>query len=160
MNSTQWFNSTSSIVSQRGNLRRGNTIVLVAGILVLLVIIATAYVTRTGGERITAKVTSDAGLIDDTHRVISQMLADEIGLSLFPRPLVAGNAASATAPAISPADPGLWTTAAPHLYPPPFESDRYEPDANYPWNFPPYNDVAWTNWPDDGPGENTVTATK
>ena len=34
--------------------RRGNTIVLVTGILVLLVIIATAYVTRTQAGRTTA----------------------------------------------------------------------------------------------------------
>src|SRR5688572_22568434 len=77
------------------NLRRGNTIVLVAGILVLLVIIATAYVTRTGGERITAKVQQDAGLRDDTHQVIAEMLADEIAMSLFPRPLVQNNAPQA-----------------------------------------------------------------
>ncbi len=70
--------------------RRGNTIVLVVGILVLLVIIATSYVTRTHAGRVTAVGQQRASLRDDNARVIAESIADEIGGALFVRPLANG----------------------------------------------------------------------
>lgn len=64
------------------NLRRGNTLVLVIGILVLLVIIATAYVTRTQAGRLTATAQQASELRDDSIDTIAdgfaQMLADQL----------------------------------------------------------------------------------
>ena len=70
--------------------RRGNTIVLVVGILVLLVIIATSYITRTHAGRVTAGAQQRAALRDDNARVIAESIADEIAGALFVRPIVAG----------------------------------------------------------------------
>ena len=63
--------------------RRGNTIVLVTGILVLLVIIATAYVSRTQAGRTTATAATTAGLRLDLQQVIADMLAEEISGANF-----------------------------------------------------------------------------
>ena len=49
--------------------RRGNTIVLVTGILVLLVIIATAYVTRTQAGRTTASAYLTRGVYEQFQRL-------------------------------------------------------------------------------------------
>ena len=66
------------MIADRGNLdttrstpggtarRRGNTMVLVVGILVLLAIIATSYLTRTHAGRVTAISQQRASLRDDS----------------------------------------------------------------------------------------------
>ncbi len=61
--------------------------VLVVGILVLLVIIATAYVTRTHAGRVTAVSQQRASLRDNKAQVIAEMIAGEIAGALFGRPL-------------------------------------------------------------------------
>src|SRR6185503_5283460 len=78
--------------------RRGNTIVLVTGILVLLVIIATAYITRTQAGRTTSTAENRRNLREDTVHVIADSIADEISQALFVRPLIINNQALALPP--------------------------------------------------------------
>ena len=52
--------------------RRGNAIVLVVGILVLLVIIATGYLTRTHAGRVTAVSQQQTAMREDNARVVAQ----------------------------------------------------------------------------------------
>ncbi|MEE9131576.1 MAG: hypothetical protein V3T84_16295 [Phycisphaerales bacterium] len=147
--------------------RRGNSIVLVMGILVLLVIIATAFITRTHAGRLTASVTVRTTLRDDNARAMAEMLADEISMALFPRPVDPDD----------PALPGVGDSNFPRLTPlrNPIrygaDQDNDGPDGfpssgdddgfpDYPYNFAPYTVVPFTNWPDgaadpfwpDGPG--------
>ncbi|MCH8344488.1 MAG: hypothetical protein IH983_10925 [Planctomycetes bacterium] len=135
---------------RRAAPRRGNTIVLVVGILVLLVIIATAYISRTHAGRVTAAATQRATLRDDNAQVIADSIASEIAEALFVRPLVP-LPSSGLGPAL---------TSAPRLPIPP-DALRYGVDPNdadgnlqsdYPYNFAPYHVVPFTNWPDGPPG--------
>ena len=148
--------------------RRGNALVLVAGVLVLLVIVATAFITSTQGVRKTATAQRRAVNTDSAAEVIADDIAREISESLFVREI----------------DPGLQQTAfgqvglldqllaGPQLdqqYSVRFLEDlrlpldngsyvgemgrqqgRYEIDRNFSWNFAPYETRAWTNWPDYG----------
>lgn len=155
--------------------RRGNTIVLVVGILVLLVIIATSFVTRTHAGRVTSTAQSRASLRDDNADVIARSIAAEIAEALFVRP-------------VSPADPAFTspanTTASsviPRLAIPPgslrhgvdlganLQPQGLGPDGQpwtsddvlfFPYNRAPFEVIPWTNWPDgiavnnlpEGPG--------
>ncbi|MCH8152532.1 MAG: hypothetical protein IH830_09200 [Planctomycetes bacterium] len=136
---------------RRAAPRRGNTIVLVVGILVLLVIIATAYISRTHAGRVTSLATQRATLRDDNAQVIADSIASEIAEALFVRP-------------IDPTDPALAAGVAdpnyPHLAIRP-DALRYGVDPNdadgnlqsdYPYNFAPFQVVPFTNWPDEPPG--------
>lgn len=125
--------------------RRGNSIVLVMGILVLLVIIATAFITRTHAGRVTSSVAVRASLRDDNARAMAEMLAQEISMALFPRPVD-----PTTVPLNSVADsnsPRLSPIRNPIRY-------GVDQDINndglpdYPYNFAPYHVVPYTNWPD------------
>ena len=136
---------------RRAAPRRGNTIVLVVGILVLLVIIATAYISRTHAGRVTSLATQRATLRDDNAQVIADSIASEIAEALFVRP-------------IDPTDPALATGVAdpsyPHLAIRP-DALRYGVDPNdangdllsdFPYNFAPFQVVPFSNWPDEPPG--------
>ena len=157
---------------------RGNTLILVVGILVLLVIIATSYITRTHAGRITGLAVQRAERRDDNARLIADMLAQEIAEALFVRPLN-----------FNALDP--LNSNEPRLAAMPFDADgngvidldevpqRYGVDPidlrdnltgmlvpggdglpDYPFNIAPYHVVAFTNYPDamgsslwpDGPG--------
>ena len=65
--------------------RRGNALILVIGILVLLVLVATAFITKTQSGRVTAVAQQDAGEIDDRAHSVFTSTADEIAIALFPR---------------------------------------------------------------------------
>ena len=67
--------------------RRGNTLVLVTAILVLLVIIATAFITRTQEGRKLAKSQQAAYERSDNVSVLKDQLAKDIATSLFARPV-------------------------------------------------------------------------
>ncbi|MEE8154036.1 MAG: hypothetical protein V3T53_03635 [Phycisphaerales bacterium] len=128
--------------------RRGNSIVLVMAILVLLVIIATAFITRTHAGRLTASVMQRTTLRDDNARATAEMLAYEIGAALFPFPV----------------DPTLFgfddpvNSNTPRLSQRPLDFNldgvfdyfplRYATDPTVPYGFAPYHVVAYTNWPD------------
>jgi len=133
--------------------RRGNAMILVAGVLVLLAVLATAFVTRTQGGRDTASAVQKARGRDDNHRVIGEEIATTIAEALFPR-------------AVDPNYPGsLFTTDSnrPRLSAA-RSSQRYGVDQDqfinasglpgvdgipdFPWNFAPHEVVPWTNYPD------------
>ena len=90
--------------------------VLVMAILVMLVIIAVGYVTRTHAERVTAVSQQRAAARVGSARTIGKLIADEIALSLFPLPIdpfdpsiAATGVASSNWPRISPlASEGGW----------------------------------------------------
>ena len=139
--------------------RRGNTIVLVVGILVLLVIIATSYVTRTHAGRVTAVSQQSASLRDDNARVIAESIADEIAGALFVRPIKGGAAgigvASSNASRFLPRE-DLNGDGFPDYLPvrygvDPRDANPMDGQPDFPWNFAPYHVVPFTNWP-DGPG--------
>ena len=66
-------------------LRRGNAMIMVVGILVLLVIVATSYIVRTNSGRTTSVAQRKSMLRDDKSKAIADMLADIIALQLFVR---------------------------------------------------------------------------
>ena len=68
--------------------RNGNALILVVGILVILVLVATAFITKTQSGRITAAAQRIAAARNDSARVIGNSIAAEIATSLFVRPLI------------------------------------------------------------------------
>ena len=158
------------------NTRRGNSIVLVAGLLVLLVIVATAYVTRTRAERRTSRAIADTQLRVTKSRQIAENLAGEIATALFAHPidvdpntgdpdiLLRGWAANSNHPRLSP----MLVQQDPDNPVRRYQIDQDIRDVNgaitmstdgdafpdgdgvpdYPYNFAPYQVVPFTNWPD------------
>lgn len=134
--------SRTAHAARRAAERRGNVLVLVAGILVLLVIVGASYLSRTRAERVAAGAVRSVSFDDNRHRVIGDDIARQISEALFPRPV--------NPLATNPFDPNV-----PRLGIEPFAArfgiDR---DANgdgvpdYPWNAVPYHTYPWTNWPD------------
>lgn len=127
--------------AHRSSSRRGNTIVLVTGILVLLVIIATAYVTRTQAGRTSSNSTLKKQLQDDKAGVVAHSIADQLALALFVSPMSQNNTVIANA------QPTVLNSNAVH-YPPAVDAVRYGRDVNFPYNFAPYYVIPFTNWPD------------
>ncbi|MHC5007587.1 MAG: hypothetical protein ACYTGF_09555, partial [Planctomycetota bacterium] len=168
------------MIANPGNLksatrsRRGNTMVLVVGILVLLAIIATSYLTRTHAGRVTAISQQRASLRDDNARVIAEVLADEIAQALFVRPInddpVTGDPAVLGGGVADSNDPGLglgpldrdrngvidYVPVRYGVDPKDsrtnggFQGQNPLPDGipDFPYNFAPYQVVPFTNWPD------------
>ena len=161
------------------NRTRGNTIVLVTAILVLLVVIATAFVSRTRSVRVTSAAQQSAAGRDGRGESIGVDVAREIAGALFPKP-VSGNYNLTTGGAtLSPAtDPffRLDTSVTPNVFIasssvpraaaplnavrygidrdlfPPSISANDAPGDGYPdfgYNIAPYEVKPWTNWPDD-----------
>lgn len=150
---------------QRGS-RRGNALVLVAGVLVLLVIVATAFITSTQGVRKTATAQRRAVNTDSAAEVIADDIAREISESLFVREIDPSSQQTAfgqvglldqllTGPQLGqqfsvrfledrrlPLDNGAYVGEMNR------QQGRYEIDRNFSWNFAPYETRAWTNWPD------------
>ncbi len=132
--------------------RRGNTLVLVTAILVLLVIIATAYITRAQGGRVIAAAQRKAIDREDRSQLAVGVVANEIASNLFPKLVDAGND-----PMIA-SGSGVATSSTPRLSRPFWlgqKLDRYMVDPQTfngapiaPYNFAPYETKAWTNWPD------------
>ncbi len=133
--------------------RRGNSIVLVMGILVLLVIIATAFITRTHAGRVTANVTVRTTLRDDNARVIAEMIAQEIGLALFPHPVdqtitPPGDLADSNTPRLSPLRHPIRYGVDQDVVDNSTGLPPFDGFPDHPYNFPPYHVVPSTNWPD------------
>ena len=78
------IDTASSLQSGSTPPRRGNTLVLVTAILVLLVIIATAFITRTQDGRKLATVQGHAFQREESASIYAEQLAGEITRSLFP----------------------------------------------------------------------------
>ncbi len=154
--------------------RRGNTIVLVAGILVLLVIIATSYLTRTQSQRVVSVARNESHNIDAAAGVIAESVAEELALQLFTWPIdpeifndlvntygpdeAEYRIRDANWPRLHPSMysqvHGRYDTAG-NFYPLP--AHRYNIDdspaarddgRSFPFNHAPFHTIAWTNWPD------------
>lgn len=133
--------------------RRGNVLVLVAGILVLLVIVASSYLARANAERTTAIAQRSANLRDDRAGAIADELARELSEALFVRPVN-------TAVPFIPADLILGTVARPSANlarrPPAPDAVRYGSEravddddlTNVFHHGAPHHVYPWTNWPD------------
>jgi hypothetical protein len=135
---------------------RGNTLVLVAGILALLVIIATAFITRSQGNRRTGEAQQRTEQLDDSVNIIRDSLAEELARQLFVAPIntndpfvLNGFAASANWPRNPIASNArrygvdLTTTTDP--------LDPTKRTFAFPYNRAPYETRPWTNWPDAQP---------
>ena len=147
--------------------RRGNALVLVSAMLVLLVLIATAFLARTQSQRATASAMQDASGDDRRVDSIKKQLASEIAMHLFVKPIdptgaanyIGGDSAGNRIPpgmysvryGVEPAsvngdrlsnvvDPSLNQASSPFV----ISSDNF-PDG---YNFAPYSVIPWTNWPD------------
>ena len=116
--------------------RFGNALILVVGILVLLVLVATAFITRTQSGRATAVAQRDVAKINDRARTIATQVAEETAQALFASPIVPS--------AQIPANSANTRRSAPYE-----NAIRYGHDDQYPYNFAPYDVVPWTNPPDD-----------
>lgn len=139
--------------------RRGNTIVLVTAILVLLVIIATAFVSRTRAVRQTSAAQQAAAGRDGRGESIGVNVAQEIASALFARPITVNGGGGVVDPyartdnSVSPA-----VVVASSSWPrdkSPLGAARYSIDRDagngfplFGYNFAPYEVKAWTNWPD------------
>ena len=152
--------------------RRGNALVLVSAMLVLLVLIATAFLSRTQSQRGTAAAMQDASGDDRRIDSIKKQLASEIAMHLFVKPIdpnvltkyIGGDSAGNRIP------PGMFSvrygvesaskTGAgrgdqlsndvdpsidqAHISALKSGADGF-PDG---YNFAPYSVIPWTNWPD------------
>ena len=166
------MNSFNRITHSRW--RQGNALVLVTAMLVLLVLIATAYLSRTQSQRGTAAAMQDAS--GDTRRVemIQKQIASEIAMHLFVKQVDPGSSLnyvggdssgnritpsmysvrygveSATklanvSSAVPPLGDVLNSGVDPsNPYPLTRGADGF-PDG---YNFAPYSVIPWTNWPD------------
>lgn len=130
--------------------RRGNTIILVIGIITLLVMIATGYVTRTQGARTGSVATQQSSISRDALDMIANTLAREPAEALFVRPI---DTTGLTLPLPSvpfSSRPRLAIEGAAIRY----GSDQQDFDGDgiidfvAPFNFAPYHVVPVTNWPD------------
>lgn len=157
---------------------RGNVLVLVAAILVLLVITATAFLTRTRSVRAVTAAEASVSARRDRLEALPEQLAQQLAEALFPAP-------------VDPVDPSLANTGFPDFgYASPNwprlprsivagtygDFGRYAVDPtdlynnatgvaggdglpDFSYNFAPYEVRPWTNWPallgrlDDQPGE-------
>ena len=150
-------------------VRRGNTIVLVTAILVLLAVVATAFVSRTQASRVAAGAHQQARAVDQRKSPILNQVADQVAQSLFVRPV---NVLPATGmpDGWTPGDPAIARSSVPRRDPLP-TAVRYGVDfldsmdnrtaGPLPggdgvvdgYNFASFTVFPWTNWPDVyGPG--------
>lgn len=153
--------------------RRGNTLILVTAILVLLVIIATAFISRAQGGRVIASAQRKA--IDRTDRsdVAVGVIAQEISGALFPKlannsdpALVNSNYGYAHTSSTPRLRVAQWTDPNSGVV---HKIERHGLDPqwfNTPalgYNHAPFIDRPWTNWPDapanwDPSGQHTSPA--
>ncbi|MDP6891334.1 MAG: hypothetical protein QF471_08380, partial [Phycisphaerales bacterium] len=121
-----------------GHHRRGNALILVAGILVLLVIMATVFLSRTGTLRELGTAERQAAFHRDRRESAANEIAQELADSLFVRPID-------------------FTGVEYNLRLPPDEqrrlvsdpkAPRYGVDPGFAWNRAPWEVVPWTNPPD------------
>ena len=116
--------------------RRGNTLILVIGILILLILIAIMFIVKSQSIRITASAQREASRINEQARTIGRSVAGEVALQLFPSELVASNDGNIPSSGNSRRKAPLSTAV------------RYGHDRNATFNFAPYDVVPWTNPPD------------
>ncbi|MCP3980235.1 MAG: hypothetical protein GY716_13095, partial [bacterium] len=135
----------------RVHVRRGNTLILVAGVLALLTIIASVFITRTKGTRDSAAAVQKTMMNQTRVDHIAEMLAEEVTQALFVEPFVplfVHNRADSN-----------WsrqrTESAQYVGTLVHERNGWDPSN--PFNFAPHRVVPWTNWPDEGSTNDTGT---
>ncbi|MCZ6834154.1 MAG: hypothetical protein O7G85_00115 [Planctomycetota bacterium] len=129
-------------IARRTASRRGNTMILVAAVLVLLIIIATAFVSRAQTGRQTSAAVNEAARRDDNDGFIVKAIAKQIAEHLFVREIIPGPA---------PRNDSNIARAGIDLGAVRFSFDLGAGDADtFPFNFAPYHVVPFTNWPDFG----------
>ena len=163
--------------------RRGNTLVLVTAILVLLVIIATAFLVRSQSGRAQAAAQQKAVGRDDRTETVVQQVAQQVADALFVRRIdtssLPAQVQANTATGLDPASPAFGAFLArsdfPRLPPEPLEV-RYGVDyvdtiVNRTlaqgtddfidgYNYAPFSTIPYTNWParyGDVTGESNAT---
>ncbi|MCP4833708.1 MAG: hypothetical protein GY895_02995, partial [Phycisphaera sp.] len=142
---------------------RGNTLVLVTVILVLLVIIAVAFISRTQSGRVIATAQRKAIDREDRAEVAVGVVQKLAGGDLFPGlidpsdPLVQGGlAASSATPTLSldsltlnqGGNPVTQEIVRYGVDPSGFNAAIGVDSLDYPYNFAPFQTIPWTNWPD------------
>ena len=147
--------------TRRTTGRRGNTLVLVTAILVLLVIVATAYISRTRVGRATAAAQQQAAIVEERAETIGASIAEEVSEALFVREVAApvpnaglfGGTVSSNWPRL-PILPGEVRYGVDSQRESIDDPVTGEPRKFYlfPYNKAPYATIPWTNWP-DGLGE-------
>lgn len=165
-----------TIVRARAVAPRGNALVLVAAILLLLAILGTAYIVRTQGAAEVASATQSRSVMDARIDAIAGALVDEVTQSLFVKTIITPEVnADMADPGLTQSVPGVIPIARsdwPRRKPDPTAS-RYGIDPidrltnlldpgnlgslfsigadGYPdgYNFAPYSVIPWTNWPDN-----------
>ena len=165
--------------------RRGNALVLVSAMLVLLVLIATAFLSRTQSQRGTAAAMQDASGDDRRIDSIKKQLASEIAMHLFVKPIDPNGAANYIGgdSAGNRIQPGMYSvrygvesaskTGAgrgdqlsnvvdPSKDPASNSAIDSGGADNFPdgYNFAPYSVIPWTNWPDFLAPTSTVSGTR
>ena len=149
--------------------RRGNALVLVAGALVLLVIIASAYLSSAQGIRKTSMAQRRAVNVDAAAGVVAEDIAKEISDALFVREIdtTAVETDLGTTSILNRLldtnsslggefsqrfleDRRLPLSSVSYFQEMGREQQRYEVDRNFAWNFAPFEVVPKTNWPDYG----------
>ncbi|MEY5032238.1 MAG: hypothetical protein RL354_1269, partial [Planctomycetota bacterium] len=156
---------STSIHSNHRRARRGNTIVLVTAILVLLVIIATAFVSRTRAVRQTSAAQQSSAGRDGRAESVAVNVAQEVAGALFAKPVSVTNTGAIVDPfarvdnSVNP--PVRVASASWPRDAAPLDASRYSIDRPafdntgvatgeplFGYNFAPYEVKAWTNWPD------------
>ena len=163
--------------------RSGNALVLVSAMLVLLVLIATAFLARTQSQRATASAMQDASGDDRRIGLIKDQLASEIAMHLFVKPIqpntdptknyIGGDSAGNRIPSgmysvrygVEPASKS--GTGQGDLLSNIVDPKFVQKDLNalalgadgFPdgYNFAPYSVIPWTNWPDFTQPTSTVS---
>ena len=139
-------------------VRRGSTMILVVSMLVLLVIMAAAFVSRTQAGRVIAGAQQLSAAQTDRVGPIAHAVTEEITQSLFVRPVDPFDAALGAPSIVASA-----SSATPRLAPNP-AATRYSVDpldalnnstlaSGFDgiidgYNFAPFEVRPWTNWPD------------
>ena len=161
-------------------LRRGNALVLVTAVLVLLVIIATAYISRAQSIRSIASTQRQILGRGETVELSTGVVADAIASDLFPRlvqaddpGINAGQVSTSSTP--RPLVDQVRTQVTNFFFGTSAGEDEFNfvdvPITRYmndpqgevnvdtgvkftyaPYNFAPYETKPWTNWPDGGAG--------
>ncbi len=156
---TKIMKTTPTTIRTTRVARRGNAMILVAGILVLLVITAAAYITGAQGGRVSAVAVQQAATRENNIRVIADTLADEISRALFAEPIDPFQLGGAPLGRTTIADSNWPRRATPpnaRRYSVDYQDEITNttgvlvPDGvpDFPYNFAPYHVVPWTNWPD------------
>ncbi len=137
--------------------RRGSTLVLVAGILVILVIVAVAYISLARVGRATAAAQQQTTIVDDRAESIGLSLASEVAEALFvravetPVPTIGFSGGTVSSnwrrlpilPDERPygVDPARIDVTDPN-------TGEVRKFYEFPYNKAPYATIPWTNWPD------------